>query len=441
MLLSFAVRNFRCFVEEAELSLISPALKTNVPRPGHDWADCTERVAAIYGANASGKTTVLEALRALSAAVRSPGSGQPYRPNADAVGDSSVEFRVEFVTNGVRYLYEAHFKAWGVAFEALSSYPKGTRRLLFERAQENEESPMRFEKGASLSGPTSEVLRITKHSALFLATAHKYGHAMLAPIAKAVLARDGITFLSFRDKLDRQVLKRVLIEMVDAPDVQIDLVSALLRAADVGIEGVKVEQEEIPQEDRDRIRRVLEAMRGGEEPLDQQDIPRLQEVIRFTHTGADGREFTLPLTAESSGTLTWLTTMWHALQVLRRGGVLLVDEIDASLHPELVRYVVELFLQPAINVGGSQLLFTLHDVSLLGNAPTRLLQPRNVWFTEKSSSGQSELFCQDEFDNRAGNNNERRYLAGQFGAIPNIDDSLLLEFIEVQQCATGVSDG
>ena len=123
------------------------------------------------------------------------------------------------------------------------------------------------------------------------------------------------------------------------------------------------------------------------------------------------------------------STAWHALNTLRRGGVLLVDELDASLHPELARYIVKLFLLPQFNPNGAQLIFTTHDVSLFNNAPVRMLEPRNVWFVEKDATGRSELFCLDEFDNRAGNNNERRYLAGQFGATPDIDDALLLRYL------------
>ena len=106
-----------------------------------------------------------------------------------------------------------------------------------------------------------------------------------------------------------------------------------------------------------------------------------------------------------------------------------MDELDASLHPGLARYLVQLFLDSQTNPLGAQLIFTTHDVSLLGNSPTRLLEPRQVWFAEKDRSGRSELFCLDDFDNRVQNNNELRYLAGKFGAVPVIDETPLLSFI------------
>lgn len=432
MLLSFSVQNFRCFADEATLSLTSSKLNTNVPRKGRRWVDFTERVAAIYGANAAGKTTVLEAIWAVAQAIRRPGFGSIYQPTADSDGKRLITYGIDFVEEDVRYVYELKAAPWGISYEALYSYPKGSRRTLFIREQASQESQLRFEKGPSLVGPTAEVLKITRPTQLFLSTAYKYGHVSLAPVARSLASELGVNFITFRERQDEQVLERVLLEMVDSPDHQVDLVSALLRAADLGISKVEVRKEEIPPEVAERFRRVIEALRDGDEPLEEGSIPRLKEVILFEHRGEKGEVFSLPMPKESAGTITWLTTAWHALNALREGSILLVDELDASLHPGLARYLVKLFLMPQLNIHGAQLIFTTHDVSLLGNAPVRLLEPQNVWFVEKDESGHSELFSLDDFDNRAGNNSERRYLAGQFGAIPDIDDALLLQYIATE---------
>lgn len=429
MLLSFAVRNFRCFADEAVLDLTSPSLRTNVPRPGQTWVDATERVAAIFGPNAAGKTTALEALWALSLALRSPGSGTIRQPAAGSGTSHPVEYRVEFVADDVRYAYEVHAGVQDVEHEALHAYPHGSRRLLFSRTHAGDGTEPQFTKGSSLTGPTSEVLRITRPTALFLATAHRYGHRVLAPVARALVADLGVNFITFRDRQDEDVLRRVLLEMLSSPTEQISLVEALLRAADVGITGVEIRQEELPEALREQIRRIALALQEGADEVDAGDVPRLREVVRFTHTSEDGHRFSLPVAAESAGTITWLTTAWHALNALRAGSVLLVDELDASLHPELTRYIVRLFQLSQYNAHGAQLIFTSHDVSLLSNAPTRVLEPRNVWFVEKDAAGHSQLFRLSDFDNRAGNNNERRYLAGQFGAVPDIDDTLLLGYL------------
>lgn len=417
--------------------MTSPTLRTNVPRDGQSWLDTTERIAAIYGPNAAGKTTVLEAIWAVAQALRTPGHRAVRQPSAGQDAQRPVEYEIDFVADDIRYIYELQIASWGVAFEALYSYPKGSRRTLFIRQQEDENAETEFVKGASLTGPTSEVLKITKTRALFLATAHKYDHKTLTPIARALVAYMGINFITFRDRQDESVLQRVMVEMLGSPTNQVDLVGGLLEAADLGITSVEIKKEKLPEEVTDRLRRVLAALHDGEDEIDEEAIPRLQEIVLFQHRDEDGKQFSLPIENESAGTLTWLTTAWHALNALRDGSILLIDELDASLHPELARYLVKLFSLPQFNVRGAQLLFTTHDVSLLGNAPTRLLEPRNVWFAEKNYSGCSELFSLDEFPTRPGNNSERRYLAGQFGAVPDIDDALLLQYIGTDSSSHG----
>lgn len=440
MILKFAVTNFRSFAGTAELNLTAPSLRTNTPRAGQTWLEVTDRVAAIYGANAAGKTTVLDAINALAHSIRSPGSGRFFQPHAGAVeSDPCTSYEVDFVADGVRYHYSVCAASWGIKHEELRSFPKGSSRLLFVRTRESSDAEVSFNPGASLTGPTAEVWRITKPSMLFLATAHRFGHDRLAPIARALLAGVGIDHLSFRERQDHDVLERVVMEMVAAPESQVDLVKALVQAADLGIESMEVRTQEIPADVRAKIERVLRALEDGDD--DSADVPSLRDVVIFRHRGLDGEEFELPVHQESSGTITWLTTAWHALDALKNGTVLLVDELDASLHPMLARYVVELFLSRSLNNRGAQLIFSSHDVSLLGNSPTRLFNSRQVWFVEKDEVGASEMFSQDEFENRRGNNSERRYLAGAFGAVPNIDDRLLQDYLNYSSNPPSAVDG
>ncbi len=430
MILQFEFSGFRSFCDQATLDLASNSLRTNVPRVGATWVDSSERVAAVFGANASGKTTLLNAIWALAISIRRPGSGAIYQPPANRDGhDPSSEYRVDFVADDVRYRYEVVARRWGITWEALYSFPRGSERMLFTRGQDGRDAEIVFKKGRSLGGPTAEVLKITRPGALFLATALKYGHRDLAPVAEVLAAGSGIEKVSFRDTQDEDVVKRVVVEMLAMPKEQADLVSALLAAADLGIVKIDIRSEEIPQEVRDTASRMLDAIRERSEEVRVDDIPRIMERISFTHRGEGDVTFDLSLANESSGTLTWLTIAWHALNALRNGGVLLVDELDASLHPELVRYIVGLFVSTDSNRHGAQIIFTTHDVALLGNAPMRLLEPSSVWFVEKGPGGGSELYSLDAFDNRDGNNNERRYMAGRFGAVPDIDDGLLYSYL------------
>ena len=114
--------------------------------------------------------------------------------------------------------------------------------------------------------------------------------------------------------------------------------------------------EEVPPEVMQTVRRLIEAFREDDEPLPELP-PSTRDVVTFSHEGEDGKTFSLPIRRESAGTITWLTTAWHALNVLRHGTLLLVDELDASLHPGLARYLVQLFLDPQMNPHGAQLIF------------------------------------------------------------------------------------
>lgn len=402
-----------------------------MPRTGESWREMIETAVAIYGPNASGKTTLLDAIRALAVSVRNPGDGAVFQPSKQGRREDLTKYRVNYVSEGVRYEYQVSAAHWGIQHEALFSYPKGSRRRLFERNQESAETEMTVVKGSSLTGPTREVQKITRPHMLLLAVALQYAHPQLTEAASGLALGGGIDHLSFAQMQDASFLHRVVGEMVNAPDVQEPLVTALLKAGDLGLEGVDIKKDRMPPEIVEKFLRMVEVLSEGDGSKEQvaAEINDLHEVLVFRHQVSDGETFDLGLEHESSGTKTWLAVSWNALNALRKGSVLLVDELDASLHPEMVRYIVELFQSEEINSRGAQLIFTTHDVSLLGNAPTRLLEPSSVWFVEKDRSGVSELFSLDEFDQRSGNNNQRRYLAGQFGALPQVDESLLLRHV------------
>ena len=106
MLLSFEFSNFRSFVGDAELHATTRALRTNVPRAGESWREMIETAVAIYGPNASGKTTLLDAIRALAVSVRNPGDGAVFQPSKQGRREDLTKYRVNYVSEGVRYEYQ-----------------------------------------------------------------------------------------------------------------------------------------------------------------------------------------------------------------------------------------------------------------------------------------------------------------------------------------------
>jgi uncharacterized protein len=126
---------------------------------------------------------------------------------------------------------------------------------------------------------------------------------------------------------------------------------------------------------------------------------------------------------ESGGTLAWLSMLPQCLETLGTGGVLVVDEIDSSLHPRLTAYLVGLFQDPNTNPHDGQLLFTTHDTTLLGPVlGEQVLHRDQVWFVEKNEGGDTRLYPLTDFRPCVGENAERCYLAGSYGAVPTVPD-------------------
>ena len=140
------------------------------------------------------------------------------------------------------------------------------------------------------------------------------------------------------------------------------------------------------------------------------------------HRVAD-QELPFELSEESTGTRTWFTLIGPTLGALNNGQILLVDEIDASLHPRLSARLLELFEDPDTNPYGAQLIFTTHDTSLLN-----FLNRDEVWLTEKTASGETTLTALAEYGGdkvRRSLNLEKAYLQGRFGAVPELDQFML----------------
>ena len=129
MLLEFSVENYECFRDEACLSMVLPSLKTQVPKNGQTWEDATSRVAAIFGANASGKSTIMRALVFLVRAVHTPGERLYYPYLLQSPPEPQTTYTLSFTHEQVRYDYRVQAdKSGAIALETMHAYPKGTAR-------------------------------------------------------------------------------------------------------------------------------------------------------------------------------------------------------------------------------------------------------------------------------------------------------------------------
>ncbi len=405
MLLRFEVCNYRSILDPVELSMVAVDEDRAAARGFEQLSERVLTVAGIYGPNASGKSTVLEALAWLSFAV-----GASLRRWSDFVprlphrfGDGSnvpSTFEVDFEVDGVRHGYRLEVDTSAVLYESLHSYPERRRRTLFER----EGDDISFRRGLSKVGGIQELLTPTT---LALSAAIRLGNPVIGVAGKALWwmhalgprTRGATLFLPPEHDPLTEVLAGQFEDWTteSGRDLAIrDGYVELLRFADPEIDDVVIVTDDDP------------------EPSD----PRRR--LRFVRNDA-GEPVHFELGQESAGTQAWFNLLGPVFGALRHGQVLLFDEIDASLHPRLSTRLIELFQDPQTNPHNAQLIFTTHDTSLLG-----ALNRDEVWLTEKAPGGATRLIALAEFGGdrvRRSLNLERAYLQGRFGAIPDVDQA------------------
>jgi energy-coupling factor transporter ATP-binding protein EcfA2 len=438
MLLRFRCRNFRSIREEQEISLI--AAKTRTDEKSESLIDTPFedikllRCVAIYGPNASGKSNVLDALAALRRIVseswrgwKANGPIPEYDPFLldEACRTEQTEIEVTFLLESTVFRYRFCFGQASFNDEQLVD-STNRDRVLFRRT--TEEGRVKVEFPNSNLGTTREErlqldrIRIdTRPNSLFLSAAAQYNHPVLSKVYAYLSANFGP--VHWKNMSPRQ---RYTADMCSEAGIREQLV-AMMRFADAGISDLEVSRHEMPDKEKSRIRALLTAMKESDPEaysgvqLDPSTLPSVVEV-RMAHSGAGDRTFLLDMSKESDGTQAYFSVLGPLLASFRNGEVLLIDELESSLHPKLVRELVRLFNSPELNQKGAQIIFTTHITNLLDLG---LLRRDQIWFTEKTREGATKLYPLTDFQPRPNQNIELGYLGGRFGAVPYLDEQLL----------------
>jgi AAA15 family ATPase/GTPase len=425
MLVQFRVENHRSLRDEQVLSLVATRVGSQdderLIRP-KGLGEALLPAVALYGANGSGKSNLMSALDFMREAVLGsyrlwePKSGTPQEPfvlsNKEA--ESSL-YEVDIMVEGVRYRYGFVISAPRVEEEWLYAWPHGRRQVLFQREGEN------FEFGKHMHGENEAIKSLTRANSLYLSTAAQNNQTQLMGIfgwfreirfelrRGATRSLDPTHTTTLGDLFGTRRQLSLFQEDNDAYAHDRDAIVRLMQAADVGILDLKATDRENFRRERGSFRRVV-----GKE-----------HDFFFLHK-SQFRAAWLPLDWESSGTITLLGIATRLVAVLREGGMLCIDELEASLHPMLALEILRLFNDPKHNPRGAQLIFTTHDTNLLGNAlgdpPLRRDQ---IWFTEKDETGATKLYPLTDFHPRKEENLERGYLQGRYGAIPFLGELIL----------------
>ena len=418
MLIQFNFKNYKSFRDETSLDLSATKMKEFESSVVTIGGEKILPVAAVYGANASGKSNVYSAFEFMTAYVeKSFFYGDDDKTFADArptpfLFDSRARnaesmFEVYFTIPGESaektYNYGFCIDEMGITEEWLNTKAKSAREFksVFYRNTEKQELDLRGI--AKVSRDNIEVA--LNRQVLIISLGAKLKVEKCKQIRDWFLLNE---FADFGNEMTHLFLSRTLPKgFVEDEKVREDVLK-YFSSFDKQITGFKIE--ELPSKDEQKEKKY---------------------AIDAIHRMIDSEDDTkLPLHQESAGTLK-MFAMYPALhEVLEKGGVLCIDELNSRLHPLLVRNFILTFLNPEINKNHAQLIFTTHDTWQLSN---QLLRRDEIWFTEKDEKGLSNLYSLADFVDEDGSrirkdeNYEKNYLLGKYGAIPSLETIRLLE--------------
>ena len=416
MLIQFSVENFRSIKDEVILSLVAGAgeehRQRNVHTPtlrGDVPAMPLLRSAAIYGANAAGKTNLIRALDAMREMVVSPSAVDAKLPVKPFLFDSQcrdepTQLEVVCIADGVRYQYGFSATQDMVVAEWLHAWPRGRRQLWFDRDSAADGTPS-FTFGGKLQGDREVWRRATRSNALFLATAATLNSEQLQPIYDWFKKRLRVAVAGWNPNYSAECVQG---------ERKADVMK-LLQAADLAVADLRIIEEEFtPEMLPDDVPTVLREVMKKE--LDGETI----REVHVVHQGTDCAEsdlVELELDEESAGTRKMFALAGPWVNTLEAGYVVVVDELHEKLHPALVRFLVECFHDPTLS-NNAQLVFATHDTSILSQDVFRRDQ---IWFCERNSRHETALTPLSDYHPRKGVENlERAYLGGRYGAVPYI---------------------
>ncbi|MBI3481349.1 MAG: AAA family ATPase [Nitrosomonadales bacterium] len=413
MLLEFRIRNYRSIRDEIVISFVASKDKkladTHLAPTGIKSLPHVVRSAVVYGPNASGKSTLLHALHYMRAVVAESATivqpGQPYNVQPfrldTAYTSQPTEFEITFLLGGVRHQYGFSLTPERIVDEWLLVYRAAKPQQWFRRSFDEKTQSSVYEFSTHLTGPRKLWQETTRPNALFLSTAAQLNSELLGPIFRWLVEQPvyfgaGLSPLpdSTTELLQTEMGKRAVRDFLTSADISISDVLSVPRQGFhqqimFGPEGPKFSRED---------REIL-----------------MPQFVHKTEHGSASFE----LHEESQGTQRLYALAAPVLDVLKNGRLLIVDELDSSLHPLLVRRLVRMFHQPELNPHGAQLLFTTHDTSLLDRT---LFRRDQIWFTEKDRDQSTRLYPLSDFSPRETEAWEKGYLIGRYGAVPFFDE-------------------
>lgn len=429
MLVEFRVKNFRSFKEEQVLSMVA-SNDNSLPD------NCIEveggklrllKTVGIYGANASGKSNLIKAMKVMSDWLRVSTSEKAEKeiPVSPFLFDEEYskkpsEFEITFIHDNIKYQYGFTATKICILEEWLYAYPKGRAQTWFNRYLDNKTNTAVIKPGGHLKSDWKNLSKKTKNKYLFLSVAEQWNDEQLTPVH---------TWLSY--------LLRIVVVGIDLNLVTTySLVNAkknkskdndllrffvsMMQSADFGVTGVDLKVDETIDEEYN-LGIIADDLTDEEKEHSLEEFKKLLnlKVMLMHKNTTTGMNVLLPLEEESLGTQRYYQFIGPIYQMVNQGLTVCFDELERSLHPLLSRHIIEFIQNPKINKTDSQLIFTTHDTTLLDSD---LLRRDQIYFTEKDESGATQLLSMYDYKNvRKNEAMQKGYLAGRYGAIPILE--------------------
>ena len=410
MILEIRLSNFFSIMDEVVLDMQAANIQSKKAKGlKSNTCECGSvkvlKTVAIYGANASGKSSIIKAIRACVAMIYNSHNHNentvfPFVPFKFGGMDKPSTFFIRFLMEGIEYEYSFTLTQTEIIKESLYYYPNGRRSMVFTRDEGKGPEKRDIYEFKSVIRRPMDVVANTSQKTLFISRASQMDREIAQKVFRYFNEQFILNFFNYNPI----ALKKML-------EDNHDQLLQVLHIADSDIVNIS---------SRHELRPYTTAVfdpQNNNNILSVDDIQKPQLIITTYHRSNPDVAFDFN-TEESDGTQRLFFMMLTILDIVKNNKILLVDEIEASLHTKLVEYIISLFN----NSNCAQLIYTTHNTYLLNDNKIRKDQ---VYFTNKRADGSTDLYSLFDYkDFRDGMDIEKAYLQGRFDAIPYIDESV-----------------
>jgi len=427
VILNFTVKNYKSFSDEQYISLVANSgkeLPDNTCHIANSQISCV-KTAVIYGPNASGKSNFIKAIDAMRKIVLNENIFSDLAVDPFALSsqfsDKPTEFEINVVINDLRYNYGFSCTKKKIYSEWLYVFPKITnkKQVWFERVFNDETCEYEWNLTNHIKGKRTFIKDTTGEKALFLTKAYASNSESVKPLVEW-FQKSLLIFNANTMNYDYQL--SLLQEKLKQSDF-IDKIRTFLKAADIKINDISFEEKSSDVGKNNTVDRTI---------LTSSALDNLSKHYRINTVHKDdvGNDVVFDFfKSESDGTKKLFVYAFPIIEALQNGSVIVVDELNLSIHPKILKFIISLFHNSNVNFNNAQLIFTTHETSVLDN---EIFRRDQIWFTTLTEKQNTRLYPLTDFKPLKGKDKfETRYLNGRYGALPYVDTYLFEKLVNM----------